>query len=254
MNIKLIIKGFIVGLGKIIPGVSGSVLAMTLGIYNQLIEAITHFLDNVKEHFKFLFFFFLGVGLAIILGSKLLLYFLNRHYGLTMYLFLGLIIGTLVPFIKSLKFSKKNIMIFLIASSIMIVFSGVQGNIIRMPFNSFNIVLCGFIDALTSIVPGISGTLIFMLLGVYDDILNLLANPIQISLTFYGIGMAIGIIITCYIMNYLLKHYKFETYSAISAFMVISIIVLMFNLKGYLNIFSFLFFLIGLLLAFILEK
>ena len=51
MNLKLIIKGFIVGVGKIIPGVSGAMLAMFMGIYEDLMEAVTHFFDDKKKYF-----------------------------------------------------------------------------------------------------------------------------------------------------------------------------------------------------------
>lgn len=68
MNIKLILKGFIVGIGKIIPGVSGSMLAITLGIYESILEAVTNFFSNIKKNSKLLINFSLGVFLAIKIG------------------------------------------------------------------------------------------------------------------------------------------------------------------------------------------
>ena len=66
MNIKIILKGFIVGIGKIIPGVSGSMLAMMMGIYEKLIQAITNFFTNIKENSKLLINFCIGLFIAII--------------------------------------------------------------------------------------------------------------------------------------------------------------------------------------------
>ncbi len=111
MDFLLIIKGFIVGLGKIIPGISGSMLAITLGIYEKIIDAITNFFSDIKRNSKLLINFSIGVFLAIIFFSKLILFFLNNYYYETMFLFLGLIMGTLLPFIKQVKINKKNIIL-----------------------------------------------------------------------------------------------------------------------------------------------
>ena len=77
MNLILILKGFIVGIGKIIPGVSGSMLAITLGVYERVLEAITNFFSNPKQNIKLLVNFSFGLFLAIIFFSKLILFSLN---------------------------------------------------------------------------------------------------------------------------------------------------------------------------------
>lgn len=75
MNLKLIVQGFIVGVGKIIPGVSGSMLAMFMGLYEPLREAVTQFFDDKKKHFYLLFNFGIGLFLAIVLFSKIIFIF-----------------------------------------------------------------------------------------------------------------------------------------------------------------------------------
>ena len=79
-NIILFFKGFIVGLGKIIPGVSGSLLAFSLGIYEKAIDAINNFFSDIKENILFLGKIGLGVVLAILLCSKLIIFLLNHYY------------------------------------------------------------------------------------------------------------------------------------------------------------------------------
>ena len=64
-NIILILKGFVLGIANIIPGVSGGTLAITLGIYEKLIETISHFKDNIKKNYKFLLFLVLGIGISL---------------------------------------------------------------------------------------------------------------------------------------------------------------------------------------------
>jgi len=254
MNIKLILKGFIVGLGKIIPGVSGSMLAITLGIYESILEAVTNFFGNPKKNLKILSNFGIGVFLAIIFFSRLILFLLNSYYEATMYLFLGLIVGTLLPFTKELKWNIKNFLIFIIFLSLTFIISFkttninyiFNGNILDYFYTSF----LGLIDAFTSIVPGISGTAIFMLLGTYEYVLKILSNPFSLIFIIYGIGLILGIVIICYVMNYLLKHKREETNIVIFAFMIGSIGVLLMGIKNFFNIFMFLMFIIGVIIGY----
>ena len=90
-KLGLIFKGFIVGLGKIIPGVSGSLIAVSLGIYEKSIECISHFFKDVRNNLYFLGLIGIGVVLAVILGSKVIILLINNFYLPTMFLFIGLI-------------------------------------------------------------------------------------------------------------------------------------------------------------------
>lgn len=233
MNLKLIIKGFIVGVGKIIPGVSGAILAMFMGIYEDLMEAVTHFFDNKKKHFFLLFNFGIGLFLAIVLFSKIILFLLNNYYYITIYLFLGLITGTVFKFRKNIHFNFKNIILFLGALLVMFFISFFQTNDLYVYQNNIihflYVLLLGGIDAFTSIVPGISGTAIFMMLGSYSFVLSILANPFSFLFILYIVGMIIGVILTCYLMYYLLKKRKEEVNMVIFAFAIASIVLLFLN-------------------------
>lgn len=241
------------GLGKIIPGVSGSMIAITLGIYEDILEAVTNFFNDVKKNTIILGNFGIGVFLSIVIFSKILSFLLDTYYNPVMYLFLGLIIGTLIPFAKKLQINKKNSLLFVIALVIFIFISFkkeintffFEENIV----NYLYILFLGFIDAITSIVPGISGTAIFMLLGVYKFVLKILGDPFSLEFIIYGIGLIIGIIITCYTMHYLLKSKKEETYSVIFALMVGSISILSLNLFKNFQMILIFPFLIGIVLG-----
>lgn len=258
VDLKLMFKGLIVGIGKIIPGVSGSMLAITLGVYDKVLEAVTNFFDNPKKNAKLLFNFALGVLLAIILFSKLILFLLNNYYQPTMYLFLGLIVGTLLPFTKELKWNLKNNIIFLVFFGLTLIFAFKTTNI-NYVFGS-NILdylytaLLGVIDAFTSIVPGISGTAIFMLLGSYEFVLQVLANPFSLLFIVYGVGMMLGIIIICYIMHYLLKNKRQETNMAILAFMISSVLMLLMSIKDFFSVFMILMFGVGVFMGYFFDK
>ena len=87
------LKGFIIGIGKIVPGVSGAMLAITLGVYDKAIQAFTGFTSDIKKNFKYLLLLGIGIISSIIVFSKIINYFYTNHYIPTMLFFMGLIIG-----------------------------------------------------------------------------------------------------------------------------------------------------------------
>jgi len=93
INYKLILKGMVIGLAKIIPGVSGSLLAVSLGIYGIAIEAISHPFKNIKHNIIFLGNVGIGILFSITLCSNVVSYFLSNYFFLTVLLFIGFIVG-----------------------------------------------------------------------------------------------------------------------------------------------------------------
>ena len=257
MNLKLIIKGFIVGVGKIIPGVSGAMMAMLLGIYEDLMEAVTRFFDDKKKHFWLLLNFGIGLFLAIVLFSKIILFLLNNYYDVTIYLFLGLITGTVLKFKKSIQFSKKNLFLFVIAFLFLFImpFLKSDGSFVfqNQVLQYLYVALLGMIDALTSIVPGISGTAIFMMLGSYEFVLSILGNPFSFLFILYALGMVVGVILTCYLMYYLLKRRKEEVNIVIFAFAIASLVLLFLNVSGSISVFLIIIFGIGAFLGYLFD-
>lgn len=258
MSLKLIIQGFIVGIGKIIPGVSGAMLAMFMGIYEPIMEAVTRFFDDKKRHFYLLFNFGIGLFLAIILFSKIILFLLSNYYYVTIYLFLGLIMGTVFQFKKQVFFNRKNKFLFVISFMILFIVPFFESTELFVfhenIFHYLYVIVLGGIDAVTSIVPGISGTAIFMMLGSYEFVLNVLGNPFSILFVLYFLGLVLSVILTCYMMHYLLKKWKNETNAVIFAFSLSSVLMLFLNVCNTINIFLILIFSIGVFVGYQLDK
>ena len=257
MNLKLIIQGFIVGIGKIIPGVSGAMMAMLMGIYEDLMEAITRFFDDKVKHFKLLLNFGIGVLIAIVLFSRIILFLLNNYYYETIYMFLGLIVGTIFKFKRNINFNKKNIILFLIIIILMFIIPYLKIMDMYVFKNTIldylYIMFLGSIDALTSIIPGISGTAIFMMMGAYEFVLSILGNPFSIYFLIYAFGLVNGIIITCILMYYLLKYRKEETNVIIFAFSLASILLLFLGVSNNINIFVIIIFIVGMILGYLFD-
>lgn len=238
-NIILFIKGIIIGIGRIIPGVSGSIIAISLGVYERGINAINNFFENILENIKFLIIIGSGVMISIILLSKLIINLLDSYYFYTILFFIGLILGSVPALLLKIKghCSKTNIFIFIITfilvSSLVLCQTDSNSNIIKD--NLFVYFVIGLIDAATMIVPGISGTAVLIILGLYQTMLNLFANLTNLSLillnikmiTFYGFGLLLGILIFVKLIAFLFKNHRISTYFAINAFVISSIILML---------------------------
>ena len=217
-----LLKGIVIGIGKIIPGVSGAVIAISLGVYEKGLEAITKI---NKENIKFLINIGSGIVISIILFSKLILYFMNNYHLPTMLLFIGLIIGGTFELKKNIKFDRKiDIVILLISIILMYLISilkNPQNNVmLQMNVHTYiKLIFAGILDAFATVFPGISGTALLMLYGCYNTIMMALSNVLQSSLivsnlfvlTSYGSGMLIGIIMFSKIITYLFKKYSKQT-------------------------------------------
>ena len=221
------------GAADVVPGVSGGTIAFVTGIYEELINSIKSInLKAVKlllgfkiaEFWKtingsFLLSIVLGIGISIFSLAKGFEYLLNHYPVLMWSFFFGLIIASTVYVTKTIR--KWNaVTIFsgiagiLIAYSITVI-SPAEANITyRFIFLSGAIAICAMI------LPGISGSFILVLMGMYKFILEAVSNlQIAVILTFMA-GAATGIIAFSNVLSWLLKKYHNQTIALLSGFMV----------------------------------
>lgn len=233
----LILKGIIIGIGKIVPGVSGSMLAISMGIYQKLIDSVNSFFKYPKENFKFLFKITIGVIISMVFFSNIILNLLTKYYLITIFFFIGLILGGFEDLKKNTnkKYNYIAIISFVLIMTLGFINIDNKVNVTNDLLNFVYFVFIGFIDALTMIVPGISGTATLMMLGAYEKVIEMYSNIFNFSAMLdnikilfpYITGIGIGIIVTVKLINFLFKYYKEKTYSAIIGFSF-STIVLMF--------------------------
>ena len=206
--------GFIIGIGKVLPGVSGSLLAIRFNLYEKIIDSITNYFKNIKWNTLFLMPIFLGVILAIVLFSRIILFFLNHYHFVTILIFILLII-TGIPDIY-----KKGGNLFLTFISFFLSFL-----LLNFPFKiNVGYFFMGIIEAISIIIPGISGTAIYISLGVYEKVLNLYTSVNINNWFFFFLGLSICSLLIIKIIDYLFKKHKKETYSLILGFLISSII------------------------------
>ena len=242
MNIKLILKGFIIGIGKIIPGVSGALLAISFNVYDKLINSITNFFDNKKDNFLFLFNLGIGIILGIILFSKIIIYLLNNYYLYTTIFFTGLILGGIIPLTKNINKNKKNITLIIISLISIILLSILNTNNNYILKNNFIDILYfmygGILEAIGTIIPGVSATALLMLNGLYDIIISAISNINLKVLIPFSFSMFISILLLLKITNYLIKKYYQSTCSIIIGISFGTIIMLLLKVLYLINLYK----------------
>ena len=245
---KNFLKGIIVGIGGIAPGLSGSVLLVIFGLYQKTIDAIGTLFKNFKKNILFLVPLFLGFGVGILLFSKVIDFFLSNFEMQTRFTFLGLVIGTIPLFYKEVKkegFSNKYYAIIIISAILGIyLFTVNKGAFpqIENP-NLLQSILLGVAVAASSIIPGVDSAVILSTLGMYELYVTSLANFNLGILIPAGIGLVFGALKISFIISKLIKNYYTITFSIIFG-LFISIIpnvlnencILMLNAKSFISI------------------
>ena len=239
-KITLFLKGIVMGIANIIPGISGGTLALTLGIYEKLIDIISHFTKNIKENIKFIILLGSGIVLSILLFSNIISYCLENYRFPTILFFIGIIIGGLPLLLKKVKGTSNisNYIIFSITFMIIMImtFASVKDNNISLSVINIGTIIglfiSGVISATTMILPGISGSFMLMLFGYYTPIVNTISDLSKLNnilhnliiLGFLGMGILVGIFASAKAIEALLKKYEIKTYYGILGFVVASII------------------------------
>lgn len=265
MEWKNIYRGMMMGTSDVIPGVSGGTIAVVLGIYDQLIAAINGiFSRHWKNHLKFLIPLGIGVLLAIFTLSRLMEFLLEHYSGPTFYFFLGLILGIL-PYLfreADARTFKVSHVIFLLIAAVLVGMMGylnvAEGAVIEDRSLSTYILLffSGILGSAAMILPGISGSFILLVIGVYTTVISAISNLEFSVIIVTGTGIVVGIMTMSKIINYFLRHFRKGTFAVVIGMVIGSIAVIF---PGWPSTTSLLFisvvtFATGLLVAYMLGK
>ncbi len=249
-NLVLFLKGFILGVANIIPGVSGGTLAITLGIYEDIIKAISHFFTNFKKNVKFLLPIVLGAIVSILLLSKVISYSLENAPIATTLFFIGLIVGGIPLIFKKVegkKVKKNYIISFIVPVVVVLLLTFISSGNRYINLTNLNpgmiviLFIVGVVVSATMIIPGISGSFVLMLLGFYKPIVKTVSNLTNMSMLGHNllvlvpfvIGVLVGIVLIAKLIEYLLKKHEIATYYAILGFIISSIASLIIGLFAY---------------------
>ena len=239
------IKGALIGVANVIPGVSGGTMAVSLGIYNRLISSISHLFRDFKKSIATLIPILLGCALGIVGFSYAIKYLLANQPLPTCLAFLGLILGGIPVLFKDMKEGIKkskngrltaaNVLAFLLLFAFAIALPLLKGSddtlmtLTATPDTMVILFFMGVIAAATMVIPGVSGSMIMMILGYYYGIINSITSFIdglkagsisamaaQLGILIpFGIGAVLGIFLISKLIEYLFERHTVSTYAAI---------------------------------------
>ncbi len=228
-----LIKGVIIALGFILPGVSGGVLAAILGIYERMLS----FLAHIRRNFKADFFYFLPVGIGGILGIGLLsrpLEFLLAHYQvIVLWGFAGAIVGSLPALWQEAESQSQrdkidwSWLINTFVASLVILY--------RMPYifgtlpaNFVTFILAGALIALGVLIPGLSPSNLLLILGLYSPMLIGFKNFDLLNVFLpIAIGGILAVLLFAKSMEYLLEHHHSRVFHFILGIVSASTILIL---------------------------
>ena len=241
------VLGAFIGLAVIVPGVSGSAVAIIFKMYEKLLYAIGNIFKKFKKCVKFLLPILLGAAAGFILGFFGVRALLNILPFIVICLFAGLMFGAypaVTDQIKGTKPKAKHIILFIVGLIIPILISviSVYGNVVEQALTNLKFyhyilfVVIGYLVAVTQLVPGLSATALLMSLGYFSALMNSVSltffreNP-QIFLVYLAliVGFVIGLFTVSKGLSFMLKKYKTSTFYCIAGLSLGSIATMFFN-------------------------
>lgn len=221
--LKNFVKGIISGFGGIVPGLSGSVLMVLLGVYEQAIRALATLLTEFKKNIRFLAPLLLGMLCGVLLFSRLVDFLLEHYAFHTRYAFLGLVLGTVPLFYRQIGkngFPQYCYAVILCAVAVGFLIFGFNRNYfppVQQP-NFLQSMLMGITVAASSIVPGIDSAVVLSTFGFFELYVSALAEFDLRVLLPAVLGLVIGAVIISAGMNFLLKRAYTATFSVLFGF------------------------------------
>jgi putative membrane protein len=245
-NFKKIGKGFLIGLSTIIPGFSGGTMILILGCLVEFTTNLSMLLKRPILAIKELSGYFIGIILGVVSTTYFVLSCLKKYPILTASFFVGLIIGTIPIVFKETNYQKPKfytLLCFTLSFIISLMLSTFKSDIVILNVNNINVInviyvfLISIIAFAMMIIPAASGSLILLIFGVYDFILevfkdfitnffsfrlNLILNDLLILIPF-GLGGLIGIVIISKVLNKLLLKHSMSIWYIILGLLISSI-------------------------------
>lgn len=266
--VQLLFIGIAIGMANVIPGVSGSTMAVVFNIYDRFVNAITLNIKKLIENRRFVIPVVGGMALGVLLFSKLITILYENFPVQTDYFFTGLIIGS-IPMLFSFMTKKQDGQKFTAKKTISVAICALAGFAVLLGFGllgsdvdtakemskslpqwtfplALHIFAAGFVGAIAMIIPGISGSLLMLIMGVYPIVMKsipALFVPSQTLHAFFlllpnGIGVLAGLLCGAWIVKTFLRIAPNQTYAVIFGLIAGSAIQLFPGIKGISGVLS----------------
>ncbi|WP_028022631.1 DUF368 domain-containing protein [Enterovibrio calviensis] len=232
-NILTFFKGMAMGAADVVPGVSGGTIAFITGIYDTLLESIRRVNPSLfslwrKEGFSavwkhvngtFLSSLLAGILTAILTLAKAVSYALTEHPIVIWSFFFGLIVASAIHMIKQVeRWSVKEILFAIVGA--VFAYSITVANPVSMEFNMLTVFIAGSIAICAMILPGISGSFILLLLGMYGPVLDAVKSLQIPILALFALGCLVGLLSFSHVLSWLLRCYRGFTIAFLTGLLI----------------------------------
>tara|TARA_B100001996_G_C18580439_1_gene562021 strand:+ start:54 stop:935 length:882 start_codon:yes stop_codon:yes gene_type:complete len=232
--ITVSLKGMAMGAADAVPGISGGTIALLLGIYEELISTIGNInlslFRDLKEHGinsfwkkingNFLLSLIIGIGISLVTFVKITAYLFDKHPILIWSFFFGLVLATIYVLYKLIKSWNYINLIFVVATTFISIYISGISIIVDIDIDLIYILICGIIAASAMIIPGISGALILVILGLYPTMINAINNLEFDKIITFASGAIIGLLSFSKIIKWMLSINSSLTYSILLGFVI----------------------------------
>lgn len=236
--IKNVLKGVVIGLANVIPGVSGGTMMVSMGIYDKLIHCITHLFSEFKKSVLFLLPIFIGMGIAVVVVPFGIEFLFAEYPFQTNLLFVGLIVGGLPAVWKNVKGNSIKLGHIIACIAFFALVAGLalmgekEGNAADLSFNFLNVAKLfgvGVVASASMVIPGVSGSMMLLLMGYYHPVLEAITDFISAFFAFdmdgilrgvgilapFGIGVVAGIFAIAKVVEIIFEKFPLYAYWAI---------------------------------------
>ncbi|MDO4545558.1 MAG: DUF368 domain-containing protein [Bacillota bacterium] len=255
--LKNTVFGMLIGIANAIPGVSGGTMAVILDIYDKIMYALS--LKNIKEHLKFLIPLAVGAAIGIFALSKVIVGAMANYPMILNFCFIGLVLGSIPALFKKAKgesIHPRNWIFFAAALALMIFLTIVNPEATtNKTIEEFGGISPGFclwlfftaaVSMIAMILPGLSGSLIFLLLGTYGAVMESISTFNFPLIAVIGAGVLVGGFVGVKVIKKMLRFHPQALYFGILGLMVGSMIIIWpgftFNNQGIIAVIGLVFF------------
>jgi len=228
------LKGMAMGAADVVPGVSGGTIAFISGIYEELIDSINAVnlslfkvlkKEGIKAVWKkvngnFLLSLLLGIGTSVISLAKMLSWLLENKPVLLWSFFFGLVLASIWFVGKQItKWNFKTILAIVLAAVFAYYITQLQP-IADAGSSSLYLILSGALAISAMILPGLSGSFVLVLLGVYQLVLNAVHQRDMAIISLFGLGAVLGLLSFARVLKYIFEHYRNITLAILTGFII----------------------------------
>ncbi|AKE39062.1 Putative membrane protein [Corynebacterium camporealensis] len=220
-----VLRGALIGSAELVPGISGGTIALIVGIYERALENGNDLISGrfKKVDWAFLATVAIGMFVAIFGLSTILSNFVENQVSISSALFMGMVaISIFVPIAmmdKSARLTGKSIITFLIAAAVIFIVTGFTSE----PVDDPSLIVVFFAAAIAVcalILPGVSGSLILLTMGLYQPIIGAVSDREMGTVAVFALGALCGLAAFVKLLNWLLHHHRNVTLAAMAGFML----------------------------------